>query len=320
MKANLLKLATALALLIPTAALAQAVPNGTFETWVSRTGLEVPQSWTTVDEGIKGSPFGGAYTTVTTSKDADSRTGALAAKMESKSNVFLSPSFGIIPGGVLLGSASYTDILNIIRTRDISSVGGLPFTTRAANMQFYYKLTGPEALADSAYAIVTLTRTVGSNVQTIATGALRILPVATYTSATVPLTYSSSATPDAIHVAFVSGIAAVRHTGTILFVDDAVMTGTVASTQNPALAAALTVYPNPSASGEFQLASPSRPSVATAPYSVTDATGRVVRTAAAAPTSLASGRALELQGLPAGVYLLHLNTPEGLLTRKLMLP
>ena len=319
MKATLRKLAAALALLVPTSASAQAIPNGTFDTWVNRTRLEVPQDWTTVDEGIEGSPFGLLYNTVTTSKDATSRTGAFAAKMESKSDAFLS-SYGPIPGGVLLGSANFADVLGVINSRDISNIGGLPFTTRAANMQFYYKLTGTNAAADLAYAIVALTRTVGGTVQTIATGELRIPPAATYTLANVPLAYTSSATPDSIHIVLVSGTATVRTVGTTLSVDDLVMTGTVASTQNPALAAALTVYPNPSASGKFQLASPSRPSVATAPYSVTDATGRVVRTAAAAPAGLASGRPLELQGLPAGVYLLHLNTPEGALTHKLLIP
>lgn len=309
--------AAALSLLATGTASAQAVANGTFETWVTRTGVEVPASWTTVDEALKGL-FGPLYTSSTTTKDAASHAGAFAAKMESKNDPLLGTLLGgPVPGGVLLGTV--TDVTAIINSRDISNVGGLPFTTRAANIQFYYKLSGPNALADSAYALVSLTRTVGGVVQTIATGELRLQPAATYALSTLPLQYRSSLVPDSIHVAFVSGLADTRTAGTALTVDDVVMTGVVASAQNPALAAALTVYPNPSTSGVFQLASPSRPAVATAPYSITDATGRVVRAAAAAPVSLANGRPLELSGLPAGLYLLNLQTPEGPLTRKLLI-
>jgi hypothetical protein len=322
MKTTLLTLvAAAMSLLTTTTASAQVatVPNGSFDTWVTRTGLEVPQNWTTIDEAIKSNPlFGALYSTLTTSKDAASRTGAFAAKMETKTDLLLSGLLGPIPGGVVLGTVSANEAVDVLEDRAISTVGGLPFTTRAASMQFYYKLTGTNALADSAYALVSLTRTIGGVLQTVAIGELRLQPAATYTLATIPLTYRSSIAPDSVHIGFVSGLGEVRTAGTILTVDDVTMNGVVASNQNPALAAALTVYPNPSASGEFRLASLSNPAVATAPYSITDATGRVVRSAVAAPTSSAAGRPLELKGLPAGVYLLNLSTPEGPVTRKLL--
>ncbi|WP_375434471.1 T9SS type A sorting domain-containing protein [uncultured Hymenobacter sp.] len=321
MKATLLALVTAsFSLFASTTSSAQAVSNGTFETWVTRTGLEVPQSWTTVDEGIETSPFGSFYTTVTASKDLSSHAGTFAAKLETKNDPFVSMLFGPIPGGLLLGNADFEAVADILDTRDISNIGGQPFTTRAANMQFYYRLTGASALPDSAYAIVALTRTVGGTTQTIASGSLRLLPAAAYALASVPLQYTSSLAPDSIHVAFASGLAGVRTVGTTLFVDDVVMTGVVAAAKNPALEASLTVYPNPSPNREFRLASPGNLTVATASYTITDATGHVVRTAAAVPAGLANGRPLELRGLPAGVYMLQLRTPEGLLTRKLLVP
>ncbi|UOQ65146.1 T9SS type A sorting domain-containing protein [Hymenobacter volaticus] len=219
-----------------------------------------------------------------------------------------------------MGTASYNSVTDILADRDISEIGGLPFTNRAANMQFYYKLTGDNALPDSAYAIVALTRTTGGTTQTIASGSLRLLPATAYTLATVPLRYTSALTPDSIHIGFASGLADVRHEGTTLFIDDVTMTGLVSATKNPVLEASLNVYPNPSSNSEFRLASPTKPSVATAPYTITDATGHVVRTSAAVPASLANGRPLELRGLPAGVYMLQLHTPEGVLTRKLLIP
>ncbi|MDF7813696.1 T9SS type A sorting domain-containing protein [Hymenobacter sp. YC55] len=321
MRATLLALVTAsLGLFTSTTTSAQAISNGTFETWVSRRGLEVPFSWTTVDEGIESSPAGGFYNTVTASKDGSSHAGTYAAKLETKSDPLFSTLFGPVPGGLLLGTADFNSVTDVLADRDISGVGGLPFTTRAANMQFYYKLTGNNALPDSAYAIVALTRTTGGTTQTIASGSLRLLPAAAYTLASVPLQYTSALTPDSIHIAFASGLADTRTAGTTLFVDDVVMTGIVSATKNPALEAALTVYPNPSSNSEFRLTSPTKPTVATAPYTITDATGHVVRTSAAAPASLANGRPLELRGLPAGVYMLQLNTSEGLLTRKLLIP
>lgn len=322
MKITLLALAaTAVSLLSTATASAQVatVANGTFETWTTRTNLEVPASWTTVDEAIESNfLFGLLYSSITTSKDPGSRSGAFAAKMETKADPLSALIGGPVPGGVVLGSASVDDALEIIDDRNIGAIGGLPFTARAANMQFYHKLTGPSALTDSAYALVSLTRTVNGAVQIVASGSALLTPATAYTLNTVSLTYRSSLVPDSIHIGFISGIGAVRNAGTILTIDDVTMNGVVASTQNPVLAAALTVYPNPSVSGEFRLASPSLPAVATAPYRVTDATGRVVRSAAAAPVGLAAGRPLELKGLPAGVYLLNLSTPEGPLTRKLM--
>lgn len=322
MRATLLALATAsFSLFASTTTSAQAISNGTFETWVNRKTLEVPFSWTTIDEAIKSFPLASAYTTVTSTKDASSHAGSYAAKLETKVDPLITLfKLGPVPGGLLLGTANFNSVTDILAERDISDIGGLPFTNRAANMQFYYKLTGANALPDSAYALVTLTRTTGSTIQTIASGSLRLLPATAYTLATIPLQYTSALTPDSIHIAFASGLAIRRTAGTTLFIDDVVMTGIVSSAKNPVLEAALTIYPNPSSNSEFRLASPTKPTVATAPYTITDATGHVVRTSAAAPASLANGRPLELRGLPAGVYMLQLNTSEGLLTRKLLIP
>lgn len=321
MRATLLALAIASFSLFASNSSAQAISNGTFETWVIRKGLEVPFSWTTVDEGIESSPAGIFYSAVTSTKDLSSHAGTYAAKLETKDGgPLVSAAFGAIPGGLLLGTADYNSVTDILDERDISDIGGLPFTNRAANMQFYYKLSGTNALPDSAYALVALTRTRGGTTQTIASGSLRLLPATAYTLATIPLQYTSALTPDSIHIAFASGLAIRRTVGTTLFIDDVTMTGIVSSSKNPVLEASLTVYPNPSSNSEFRLVSPTKPTVATAPYTITDATGHVVRTAVAAPASLANGRPLELRGLPAGVYMLQLHTPEGLLTRKLLIP
>ncbi|MBD2714916.1 T9SS type A sorting domain-containing protein [Microvirga sp. STR05] len=319
MKTSLRNLAAALSLLTATTVSAQTttVPNGTLDTWITRSTLEVPQSWSTIDEAIKTVPvFGGLYTSVTTAKDAGSRTGAFAARMETKLDPFLGSLIGPVPGGIVLGSVDATAI-DIAGSRDVSAVGGLPFTTRAASMQFYYKLTGANALADSAYALVSLTRTVGGNVQTIASGSLRLLPEASYSLGTIPLQYASSLAPDSIHIAFASGFSVAPTVGTVLVVDDVVMSGTVAATRNTQLTASLQAYPNPSASGLFTLAAVGHDNVlATASLTVLDALGRVVLQQPAARTS--GPRTLDLQAQPAGLYTLRLDTPDGFAVQKLM--
>ena len=320
MKTTLRTLAAAVvALLTTTAASAQvtAVPNGTLETWVTRTALEVPQDWSTIDEAIKLflGPLGGLYTSVTVSKDASSHAGAFAAKMEVK----LDPLLGPVPGGAVLGGITEDAIDAISDDRDISNVGGLPFTTRAANMQFYYKLTGTNALADSAFAIVSLTRTVNGTVQTVASGELRLQPAAAYALGTVPLQYQSSLAPDSIHIAFASGLSVAPTAGTTLFVDDVTMNGLVASTRDAQLTAALSVYPNPSTSGVYTLAARGREQeLASASLTVSDMLGRTVLAQPA--TRSVQPRALDLSAQPAGVYTLRLDTPGGYVVQKLLKP
>ncbi len=78
-------------------------------------------------------------------------------------------------------------------------------------------------------------------------------------------------------------------------------------------AAAVSVYPNPSASGMFTVATP--PTAATGTYAVVDATGRRV----AAGTLSGPQTALDLRAQAAGVYALRLTWADGrTLTRRLV--
>ncbi|MBC8082422.1 MAG: T9SS type A sorting domain-containing protein [Hymenobacter sp.] len=303
------------ALLLPVAAMAQAVPNGNMENWAVRAGSESPVNWLTADD-VAATAAGFPVQFNTTIKAPDARGGSFAARLENKAV----PLFGVAPGLLILGSR--------ITGGDGDFPAGLPYTGRPARMEFYYKLAGTAAAlaADSAAAFIVLTRTVNGQQQVIAAGETYLLtPAASYALSTVPLRYASNLAPDSLQIIFASALSenafsGVVSAGTALTIDDIALTGTVAAARNPALEAALTVYPNPSPNREFRLASPGNPAVATAPYTITDATGHVVRTATASSISLASGRPLELRGLPAGVYLLQLRTPDGPLSRKLLIP
>jgi hypothetical protein len=184
-------------------------------------------------------------------------------------------------------------------------------------MQFGYKLTGPSALADSAAMGVQLTRTVGGNTTVIAEAYIdRLTPATAYTLQTLPLDYFSSAQPDTVRIIFVSGSVEGVTPGTVLQVDDISFTGTVTTTRDAALAATLSVYPNPSADGRYVL-SATEPALLAAPLTVFDATGRVVRSEVA-PKATTAPRSLDLSGLPGGVYTLQVLTSKGIITKKLI--
>ncbi len=305
----LLRTGLATSLLVATLASAQAqtIPNGGFETWALRNSVEAPTGWVTTDDvaaALVGTAFTGTYTKVT-----DAHGGTYAARLESKNTLL-----GIVvPGAVGIGTKVGANV---------ALPGGIPFTGRPTMLQFYYKLSGPQPVAasDGAFAQVALTRYVNGATQTLATARQVFTTVtSTYVLAQVPLTYTSSATPDSVHLVLSSG-AIITATagpvaGTVFQVDDVSFTGTATATRDAALSAALTVAPNPSPDGRYLLHAP--PTLLAGALAVTDATGRVVRREAALTTS-APTRALDLSGLAAGFYTLQLVADQGLVTKKLV--
>ena len=294
----------------------QAVANGDFETWAVRSGVDAPTGWLTTDD-IAAALLGSAVATGTCTKVTDAHGGTYAARLESKSL----PLVGVVPGALILGSAIGSDQ---------ALPGGLPFTSRPATLQFYYKLSGtpPPVASDGAFAQVALTRYVGDSTQIIATGQqVFSTPTNTYVLAQVPLTYTSNAQPDSVRLVFASGIvttgavigATGATAGTVFQLDDVsfVGTGTVTAARNAALSATLSVAPNPSPDGRYLLSGP--PALLAGPLTVVDLTGRVVYREAAVAAGAAT-RSLSLVGLAAGLYTLRLAAGPTLLTQKLLIP
>lgn len=292
-----------------TAAPAQAqtttIANGNFESWSNRNTTQVPDNWLTTDD-IFGQflpiPFSFGSVTRTT----DSHGGSYAVKLET---ITVPAALGgdTIPGTLILGTQ-----LDAFR---LGLPGGIPFASRPQELQFYYKLTGAHAADDSSQVLVTLTRFVNGAVEPIAVGEPLVLaPAATYTLATVPLTYISSDAPDSLQIAFTSTVVNLPHPGTALYIDDVSMSGTALATRTK-VASDLRIYPNPSASGIFEL-STAETALLTAPLTVTDATGRVVLREEQARAT--AHRRLDLSGRPAGIYSLQMSTSKGVVTRKLV--
>lgn len=305
-----LGLAAAATFLLTTAASAQTVANLNLETWANRTtsvptGVEAPTNWQTTDDLIRtftGFPLPSSTTTVT--KTTDAHGGTYAARLETKTYSLLGQTQAV-PGSLILGT----------RLVDFGSLfGGVPYTSRPTQMQFWYKLTRPTTSTNPGQVSVSLSRTTGGVSTDVAINFQTLAPAATYTLVTIPLTYTSTTTPDSLHIEFYSGAGQTPTVGNVLFIDDiSFVTG--AATRAGLLDAPVTVAPNPSTDGRFELHSP-EPALLAAPFTVTDLTGRVVLQAPKA--SPATNRSIDLSTAAAGLYTLQLQTDRGVVVRKLV--
>jgi hypothetical protein len=290
--------------LLATPAPAQTFSNSNLDTWVLRNNVEAPANWQTTDDffsDLLGGPLPFSLGTIT--KTTDAQSGPFAAKLETVNNPLLMDN---IPAFLILGT-------NVTFRNGMP--GGTPFVGRPAQVQFHYKLTGAGARADSAQVLVWLTRRGSHGTEIVALAEQVLPPAASYTQLTMPLDYISASPSDSLHIFFSSGTSTTLTAGTALYVDNISLSGTATATQHAQLQAAVSVYPNPSAGGTFQLSS-TKPELLAAAFTVTDATGRVVqRSEAARP---ATTRTVDLSRQPAGLYALQLHTAQGLVMRKLV--
>ncbi|QJX45656.1 T9SS type A sorting domain-containing protein [Hymenobacter taeanensis] len=301
------------ALLYSSAALAQTaptVPNGAMETWVTRNSGEVPQSWLNVDDVI-------AYladvpslpvSSLTMTKSSDAHGGSFAAQLETKVFAAIQQS---VPGQMFLGTR-----LNPNGSGDF--FGGIPYTSRPTRLQFWYKATIAPNAADKPAFAIQLLKTNGGTTQEVAYIDGLLPEASTYTLVDVPITYYQTFAPDTMQMFFTSSHLQNVTVGNKLSVDDITLAGVVTASRNPATESALQIYPNPSKGGEFSLASLGNAAISTAPFIVSDVTGReVLRQAAASPAD-SHGRLVDLRGQRPGLYTLRLQTPEGHIVRKLV--
>ncbi|GGE93862.1 T9SS type A sorting domain-containing protein [Hymenobacter cavernae] len=300
------------------------VPNASFDNWENRPlSNERPQGWLTSDD-ILYQLLGDFLTPRATrliEKVSETHSGPSAALLTPKNITVVGFGSRPVPAILLLGDrfrVSIEDLANPASLADITRSRGVPFTGRPTQLNFWYVFAG--APTDQANVAVILTKGNLKNGGFTVGGGTTTMPLTSstteYTRFTLPITYTSEVAPDSIRMGFSIGGNQVFSSGAAMAIDD-ISFSTITATANPTVAGSLSVYPNPSTNGLFSLASLQNPGVATAPLSVTDALGKVVVRQAAAPASAANGRQLDLRGRPAGVYLLRLDTPEGVVVRKL---
>lgn len=281
---------------------AQNVANNTLDTWAVRGTIEAPTGWLTTDDFlplvINNFP---RTNTGTVTKSSDAHSSPYAASLTN----------------VAIGNFGFSGSLFLGLRFDYNLLGGASYTARPSQMQFYYKYNGPAS--DSAYATVILTRTTSTGPQTVGQGETLLAPTTGgYAQMSVPITYVSGTQPDSIRIYFDSCIARRITIGATLLIDDISLSGApLAVRADASTQAQLTVSPNPSPAGRFQLSAPNQPALASASYTVLDLTGRVVaqQPAMAVPSP---SRELDLSGLQTGIYTLRLDSKEGVLTRQLV--
>ncbi|UOQ67598.1 T9SS type A sorting domain-containing protein [Hymenobacter volaticus] len=304
MKKTLYKLAVAVLSLCATGkASAQAVPNGNLENWEQRNGSERPVNWSTTDDLLDA--IGVPVISNAVSKTSDKQSGTFAVKLENKA------LFGGLATGGFLALGTLPDL-------ESEEFLGVPFTSRPTHLQFHYKQTGTNIADDSARVVVALTRYVNGHREVVGgtESLLRSAP-SSYTLMSLPLRYLSTATPDSVFLLFDSATAESFTLGNALYLDNIAFTGTVAATRNESLAKDVQVYPNPSATGLFTLTATGREAeLVGTTLTVTDAQGRTVLRQAYSRTN--PPRTIDLQSQPAGLYLLHLDTPKGVVVQRLI--
>lgn len=310
----------ALALLARPAA-AQTISNAGFETWAIRDSIEAPAGWLTTDDVFAyyvRKPTG-TFNLGTVTKSTDAHSGSYAAKLTTTREPLTTGGSTLVQGILVLGAeVGKYNFFGI-------PLGGAPFNKRPTRMQFSYKFNG--TAADSALALVYLSQAGSTNLSGVS--AILLSPSNSYITVAIPITYdpTDTSTPDSIHIVFASGYSthigkansANIQEGSTLLVDDISLSGggVLATRADAGTQAQLTVSPNPSPAGLFQLAAPAEPALASAAYTVSDMLGRVVarQPAQATPTP---ERTLDLSNLRTGIYLLRLDSKQGVITRQLV--
>lgn len=303
MKKTLYQLAVAVLSFCATGtASAQAVPNGNFENWEQRNGSERPVNWSTTDDLLDA--IGVPVISNAVSKTSDKQSGNSAVKLENKA------LFGGLTTGGFLALGTLPDL-------ESEEFLGVPFTSRPTHLQFHYKQTGTNIADDSARVVVALTRYVNGHREVVGgtESLLRSAP-SSYTLMSLPLQYLSTATPDSVFLLFNSATAERFTLGNALYLDNIAFTGTVAATRNELLAKEVQVYPNPSATGLFTLTTTGREiEFRGTTLTVTDAQGRTVLRQSYSRAN--PPQTIDLQSQPAGLYLLRLDTPKGVVVQRL---
>ncbi|GAB3840490.1 hypothetical protein [Hymenobacter jeollabukensis] len=307
MKQRLTTLLTAGTQLLLVATAAAQVPNGDLESWETRDGAERPRHWVTTDDILQSA---GQQPWNDVTKTPDKYAGNSAMRIQNT----LIPGRGGEGGIVALGAVSLLP--------GWPPLDGQPYTGRPARLEFYYKQTGTNVAQDSATVLVALSRWVAGQRQAVAVGETYLLAApTTYQREEVTLQYRPGfiLAPDSAFIYILSASARACTPGNALFIDELQFVGGTATATRPEPAPAeLSVFPNPSATGEFTLewlAAGSLP--AGARLVVTDALGRPV----AQPALAATGRryAIDLRPQPAGRYTLRLLLPDGrVVTRPLL--
>ena len=233
-KINLMRKITTLALMIFTTltySYAQLIPNGGMENWIPLATYDSLEHWSSTNLFFAPS--------ISVVKTTDAHSGTYAARMNGTTYLGFIP----VPGGI--GTNAKVDIL----AQTIS--GGYPFTLRPNAFTGWYKYTPQNN--DSCIFLALLTKTTGSNKDTIGTAVFIGHTQANYTNFYTQFFYFSPDDPDtAFVIALTSANFLGAQTGSVLFADDLDFTLNTGVPSVEDFDEIVKAYPNP-AKDEFNI-------------------------------------------------------------------
>ncbi len=233
---------TLLFLLLPFVSMAQQLPNSDFENWTNTPAsgnyraYDQPDNWATGNAVCNVAPF----TDAPTQKTTDAYSGTYGAKLITRS------IFGQIAAGNLFTG---TFALNMTHPEQSAQIG-IPFTNKPTAFNVYYKYTSVTGDSCAIYVYLYHKNTTTGKRDTIGKANFQSTTSTTaYELLSLPITYTTSDTPDSIAVVFTSsagGAALKGRAGSTLFVDAFSLDYTTTGTHAELSSTGAAFFPNPS--------------------------------------------------------------------------
>jgi len=276
---------------IPVILTAQQLPNSDFENWTNTpphsiySGYDQPDNWATGNAALNVAP--GA--TAPTQKTTDAYSGTYAAKLVTQS------IFGQLAAGNLF---SGTFALNLTHPEQSAQIG-IPYTDKPTGFNVYYKYTSVSGDSCAIYVYLFHKNTSTLKRDTIGRAYFQsTTSTSSYALLSLPITYSTTDTPDSIAVVFTSSAGGGQfkgRAGSTLFIDNFSLDFTVTNTSTALESTGAAFYPNPA---NAQVTLSNAPSNAGTLY-LYNAQGERVRTM---EWSGSLAPMFSLNGLTSGVY------------------
>ncbi len=186
------------------------IPNGDFENWETLFDLDKPVGWGTSNFSLYG-----VVTFNTVSKDGiDKHSGNFSTRLETASQIVNDQEVKIV-GLITLGNFDVD-----ISTKKAKISGGLPFISKPAELNGYYKYNAVGF--DSCFFDIAITKFNTSSMKqdTIGHGKFSSGSVSSWTSFNVPVKYYLNEIPDSMNIVILSSDTSIFNAGSTLWVDD----------------------------------------------------------------------------------------------------
>jgi len=272
---------------------ATAQANLSFEAWTAGAGYDDPDDWFTLNE------FGAFGFPITVSKETAAPGGGSASVVMTTTLCAACPALGI------------PDTLPGLISQDIPYTG-----TDITSIDFSYLYNAVSG--DEALFFAELTMWDGTQTVTIAEGAINLANQTTWSTMNVPLIYGTSDTPDTLSMSFSSSVAVITgiysypqsQFGSELKIDDIVINGIFSVGVEELGLEGVNIYAN-----DNGIVINTEEVLANSTFEVYNIAGKLITSNTVSSTY----EVVSNEGFVSGIYLVKLNTPKGVITKKVFL-